>query len=135
MGKKARTPIIEYEDSFAIELPGDRPENGLRDRRVHRRDVPEAGDLYYMRARWYEPRTGRFLSEDPEGLNGGINRYVFGANDPVNNYDPTGRVCWKRRTTDTAPDGTEVKHTKLVCENIGPSSVTGTRCVDFHRTW
>jgi hypothetical protein len=25
MGKKARTPIIEYEDSFAIELRGDRP--------------------------------------------------------------------------------------------------------------
>ena len=25
MGKKARTPIVEYEDSFAIELPGDDP--------------------------------------------------------------------------------------------------------------
>jgi hypothetical protein len=25
MGKKARTPIVEYEDSFAIELPGDHP--------------------------------------------------------------------------------------------------------------
>ena len=25
MAKKARTPIIEYDDSFAIELPGDRP--------------------------------------------------------------------------------------------------------------
>lgn len=25
MTKKARTPIVEYEDSFAIELPGDHP--------------------------------------------------------------------------------------------------------------
>ena len=25
-------------------------------------------DLYYMRNRWYEPRSGRFLSEDPEHL-------------------------------------------------------------------
>jgi len=25
MGKKARTPIVEYDDSFAIELPGDGP--------------------------------------------------------------------------------------------------------------
>jgi hypothetical protein len=25
MTKKARTPIVEYEDSFAIELPGDQP--------------------------------------------------------------------------------------------------------------
>jgi len=30
-------------------------------------------DLYYMRNRWYEPGTGRFLSEDPIGLGGGIN--------------------------------------------------------------
>ena len=25
MAKKARTPIVEYDDTFAIELPGDRP--------------------------------------------------------------------------------------------------------------
>jgi hypothetical protein len=25
MSRKARTPIVEYDDSFAIELPGDRP--------------------------------------------------------------------------------------------------------------
>ncbi len=25
MDKKARTPIVEYDDHFAIELPGDRP--------------------------------------------------------------------------------------------------------------
>lgn len=47
--------------------------------------------LYYMRARWYEPRTGRFLSEDPLGLGGGINQYVFGGDDPINRGDPTGR--------------------------------------------
>jgi uncharacterized protein RhaS with RHS repeats len=48
-------------------------------------------DLYYMRARWYEPRTGRFLSEDPVGLEGGINPYVYAGNDPINAADPTGR--------------------------------------------
>jgi len=51
--------------------------------------APEAG-LYYMRARWYEPRTGRFLSEDPIGLAGGLNPYIFGGGDPVNNADPEG---------------------------------------------
>ncbi|HVI72041.1 MAG TPA: RHS repeat-associated core domain-containing protein, partial [Pyrinomonadaceae bacterium] len=48
-------------------------------------------DVYYMRARWYEPKAGRFLSEDPLGLEGGINPYVFAGDDPVNNADPTGR--------------------------------------------
>ncbi len=47
-------------------------------------------DLYYMRARWYEPRSGRFLSEDPLGLEAGINQYVFANDDPINRRDPTG---------------------------------------------
>ena len=51
-------------------------------------------DVYFMRARWYEPKTGRFLSEDPAGLEAGINYYTFAADDPVNNSDPTGlEVC------------------------------------------
>jgi RHS repeat-associated protein len=29
--------------------------------------------LYYYRARYYDPATGRFLSEDPTGFAGGIN--------------------------------------------------------------
>ncbi len=48
------------------------------------------GDLYYMRNRWYEPQSGRFLSEDPIGLAGGLNHYVYAENDPVGGADPTG---------------------------------------------
>jgi len=47
-------------------------------------------DLYYMRARWYEPQSGRFLSEDPVGLEGGLNAYVYTSDDPVNSSDPLG---------------------------------------------
>jgi RHS repeat-associated protein len=46
--------------------------------------------LYYMRARYYDPRMRRFISEDPLGLAGGINQFAFVENDPVNNSDPTG---------------------------------------------
>ncbi|AKJ63427.1 RHS repeat-associated core domain-containing protein [Kiritimatiella glycovorans] len=46
--------------------------------------------LYQFRARWYDPVTGRFLSKDPIGINGGLNQYVFCGNDPVNGTDPFG---------------------------------------------
>ena len=47
-------------------------------------------ELYYMRNRWYEPQSGRFLSEDPIGLAGGVNGYVFAGSDPVTARDPAG---------------------------------------------
>ncbi len=46
--------------------------------------------LSYARARYYDPVLGRFISEDPLGLAGGINPYVFAGNDPVNESDPLG---------------------------------------------
>jgi RHS repeat-associated protein len=46
--------------------------------------------LYYMRARYYDPKVRRFISEDPIGLSGGINMYAFANNDPVNGRDPFG---------------------------------------------
>ncbi len=54
--------------------------------------------LYYYRARYYDPQLGRFLSEDPIGLAGGINPYAYAENDPVNNADPSGLNCLRRAT-------------------------------------
>ena len=50
---------------------------------------PETG-LHYYRARYYDPKSGRFLSEDPIGFQGGINFYAYVDNNPVNFFDPTG---------------------------------------------
>lgn len=44
----------------------------------------------YYRARYYNPNTGRFLSEDPFGFGGGINLYAYTANSPTNWSDPFG---------------------------------------------
>ncbi|MCW5939371.1 MAG: RHS repeat-associated core domain-containing protein [Fimbriimonadaceae bacterium] len=55
----------------------------------HRRDA-ESG-LVYMRARHYEPWTGRFISEDP--AMDGANWYVYCHNDPVNKVDATGKAA------------------------------------------
>jgi RHS repeat-associated protein len=53
-------------------------------------ELNHSGGLYYMRARWYHPVQGRFLSEDPIGLAGGINPYVFAGDDPIGGRDPSG---------------------------------------------
>jgi RHS repeat-associated protein len=45
--------------------------------------------LYYLRARYYNASTGRFLSADPEAGEG-QRRYEYAAADPVNSIDPSG---------------------------------------------
>jgi len=46
---------------------------------------------YYYRARYYDPRLQRFLSEDPIGFAGGqINLYGYVADRPVDETDPQG---------------------------------------------
>jgi RHS repeat-associated protein len=50
---------------------------------------PEIG-LYYYRARFYEAQSGRFLSEDPIGLDGGLNFYSYVRNRVANHSDPLG---------------------------------------------
>ncbi len=48
--------------------------------------------LYFMRARYYDPQLGRFLSEDPARIAGGLNLYAYAGNDPVNRRDPSGQM-------------------------------------------
>jgi hypothetical protein len=43
-----------------------------------------------MRNRWYDPQTGRFLSQDPIGLAGGVNLYAYAGNNPTSFSDPFG---------------------------------------------
>jgi uncharacterized protein RhaS with RHS repeats len=46
--------------------------------------------LYYYRARFYSPQTGRFLQTDPVGYKDDINLYAYVNNDPVDRTDPRG---------------------------------------------
>ena len=49
-------------------------------------------DIYFYRARYYDPHVGRFASEDPIGLRGGINYYQYVLNDPIALTDPMGEA-------------------------------------------
>ncbi|MBD3239199.1 MAG: hypothetical protein GF331_01330, partial [Chitinivibrionales bacterium] len=55
---------------------------------------PEVG-LHYYRARWYDGKAGRFLSEDPIGVLSydGPNVYLYARNSPVLFLDPFGLQC------------------------------------------
>ena len=45
--------------------------------------------LHYNRFRYYEPGSGRFISEDPIGFDGGTNFFEY-AKNPINWIDPSG---------------------------------------------
>jgi len=48
--------------------------------------------LYYYRARYYDPKPGRLASQDPIGFAGGdLNLYRYVEDNPVNLTDPTGK--------------------------------------------
>jgi len=48
--------------------------------------------LYYYKARVYDPKWGRFLQTDPIGSKDDLNLYAYTADDPVNATDPTGQT-------------------------------------------
>ena len=53
------------------------------------------GGLYYYRARYYSPKFGRFISEDPLGWESGLtNEYAYVGGNPLLYSDPTGECPW-----------------------------------------
>jgi RHS repeat-associated protein len=55
----------------------------------------DASGLVYLRARFYDPSIGRFLSRDPFPAKAAdtqtLNRYVYVKNNPTNYVDPSGQ--------------------------------------------
>ena len=55
------------------------------------RDFKTGSNLSYHRARYYDPTTGRFISEDPvEFAGSGPNFYLYVNNNSVDWVDPAG---------------------------------------------
>jgi RHS repeat-associated protein len=81
----AVTSTRRYDAYGNLEIGADQPGYSFTGREWD----PETG-LYYYRARYYDAELGRFLSEDPTGLQGGIDFYAYAHSDPINFVDPTG---------------------------------------------
>ena len=67
--------------------------------------------LYYNRARYYNPYTGRFLQTDPSGYSDGMNWYAYCTNSPLGRTDPTG-LYWKDGKQGTICD---TRHGQIMC--------------------
>ena len=103
------TATFEY-DSFGRPT-GSVPAFGYTNREAD----PDTGLMYY-RARWYDAKHGRFLSEDPIGFKAGdINLYGYVTNNPVNFRDPTGR---QRSDRDRPGDVERARELRKVIDKI-----------------
>ena len=88
----AFTDTYEY-DAWGNEInhTGTTPNNYLYRGEQYDSDL----GLYYLRARYYNPNTGRFMSRDPEeGTStnpASLHKYLYAGGDPVNGMDPYGQ--------------------------------------------
>jgi RHS repeat-associated protein len=58
------------------------------------REFDTETSLYYYCAKYYDPSSGRFLSEDPIQFAGGSNFYAYTFDSPTNLKDPSGKIVW-----------------------------------------
>ena len=54
--------------------------------------IQAVSNLYNFRARYYDPTTGSFISEDPAGIRSDFNFYRYSGNNPATYGDPTGQA-------------------------------------------
>ena len=66
--------------------------------------------LYYNYRRYYDPRIGAYINQDPIGLAGGVNLYGYVVGDPVNLIDPEGLQSASIKNT---------TQTQLMCNAAG----------------
>lgn len=94
--------LVEQIDSDAFGNL-DQP-SGLKLRHIYAGEYWEQdAQLLYLRARWYDPKIGRFISGDPyEGTQEdprSLNRYTYAHSDPVHNIDPNGLMILSEAMT------------------------------------
>ena len=78
----------EY-DEWGNQLNEDNPENLQQLIRLPGQQYDEETGLHYNRHRYYDPRQGRYITQDPIGLRGGWNSYGYPLN-PISKIDALG---------------------------------------------
>ncbi|MFJ2974759.1 RHS repeat-associated core domain-containing protein, partial [Kluyvera sp. NPDC087067] len=78
----------EYNE-WGSQLSENNPHSITQNFRLPGQQYDEESGLHYNRHRYYEPLMGRYITQDPIGLEGGLNPYQYPLN-PVKNIDPLG---------------------------------------------
>ncbi|MFN2807447.1 type VI secretion system tip protein TssI/VgrG [Escherichia coli] len=78
----------EY-DEWGNQLNEENPHHLYQPYRLPGQQYDEESGLYYNRHRYYDPLQGRYITQDPIGLKGGINLYTYPL-VPIRYTDPLG---------------------------------------------
>ncbi|EFK88180.1 RHS repeat-associated core domain protein [Escherichia coli MS 146-1] len=78
----------EY-DEWGNQLNEENPHHLHQPYRLPGQQYDKESGLYYNRNRHYDPLQGRYITQDPIGLEGGWSLYAYPLN-PVNGIDPLG---------------------------------------------
>jgi RHS repeat-associated protein len=84
--------------------------------------------LQFYRARYYNPQIGRFISEDPMGFRGGINKYAYVGDSPLDFIDPFGLRCatgWDKAAAIAGGLGNIALGTAKIALGLGATVETG----------
>jgi RHS repeat-associated protein len=83
-------------DAFGTTAANDDPDNDGTATIINLRFAGQYYDaetgLHYNYFRYYDPGTGRYVTSDPIGLEGGINTYLYVGGNPVNLVDILGNM-------------------------------------------
>jgi RHS repeat-associated protein len=71
------------------------PNNMLQPIRMQGQQLDAETGLFYNRYRYYDPAGGRYVTQDPIGLAGGMNLYGYVGCDPLFYVDPLGLGPWE----------------------------------------
>ena len=88
----------------------------------------EDSGLHYNRHRYYDPECGRFINQDPIGLLGGDNNYLYVPN-PVTWVDPLGLSCKEEGGVPENYDILEGRYKNAIF-NLDPEDEVVTKSVD-----
>ncbi|WP_336220177.1 RHS repeat-associated core domain-containing protein, partial [Citrobacter amalonaticus] len=77
-------------DPWGNVLFEDNPHNIEQPLRLPGQWYDEESGLHYNRHRYYDPTQGRYITQDPIGLVGGLNLYNYVMDNPVTYVDPKG---------------------------------------------